>query len=120
MHDILVPLVYLAALVAGLLISGGQDTLHHSETLINHDQRLIEIESHSGDLDNLESKLGLLQDRVSEMKLESSARLYNLEITICLLDKENDEIHKRKVTMNNILAINPSVDRTAVVVDVGI
>lgn len=98
--------------------------VRHSETLIDHNQRLLEIESHSGDLvkktDNLESKLSLVQDRVSDMKLKSQSRLYNLEITICLLDKENDEIHKRKVTMNNILAINPSVDRTAVVVDVGI
>jgi hypothetical protein len=51
------------------------------------------------------------------MELKKNGRIYNLEITICKLNEEKNDMVKRKVVMNDIVAINPSVERTATVID---
>lgn len=61
-----------------------------------------------------------LHDSLEDLEKRKASRLYNLEITICLFDEKADEVHKRKVVMNNVIALNPSVERTATIVDTGL
>jgi len=99
-------------------------TLHHSETLIDHDQRLIKIESQSWELKVLNDRIDYLRQdlhqSIEDLENSKASRLYNLEITICLFDEKANEVRKRKVVMNNIIALNPSVERTATVVYTGL
>lgn len=99
-------------------------TLHHSETLIDHDQRLINIESQSWELKVLNDRIDYLRQdlhqSIEDLENSKASRLYNLEITICLFDEKANEVRKRKVVMNNIIALNPSVERTATVVYTGL
>lgn len=65
-----------------------------------------EVNSLSGKMLEIREHIDYVQQEVSR---KSNARIYSLEITICLLDEEADEIYKRKVRMDNIIALNPSV-----------
>jgi len=96
-------------------------TMHHSETLIDHDQRLIKIESQSWELKILNDRIDYLRkdlhESLEDLENRKASRLYNLEVTVCLFDEKANEVRKRKIVMNNIIALNPSVERTATVVD---
>ena len=74
--------------------------------------------------ESLESNVRITEDRVTttldNIELSKYAKIYDLEITICKIDKEHDEINKRTITMKNVVGINPSVARTATVVDTGL
>lgn len=96
-------------------------TLHHSSTLIDHNQRLIAIEYHSWDTDKLDKRIDLVRDElrkeISSLEQTKVAKIYNLEITICRTDKIDNVIEKRKIRMDNVVAINPSVEHTATLID---
>lgn len=96
-------------------------TIRHSEVLINHDQRLIAIEYHSWDTAKLDKRIDLVRDElrkeISSLEQTKVAKIYNLEITICRTDKIDNVIEKRKIRMDNVVAINPSVEHTATLID---
>jgi hypothetical protein len=58
-----------------------------------------------------------MNHQINNIELSKYAKIYDLDITICKMDKEADEIKKRTVTMKNVVGINPSVERTAIVVE---
>ena len=97
---------------------------NHSDTLIDHDQRLLSLEAWSWDTDEINDSIDSLRkelhDSIKDVEKNSNAKIYNIEVTVCLFDEEANEVHKRKVIMNDIIAINPSVERTATVVDTGL
>ena len=82
----------------------------------------------------IENATGSISDEIATLRAETiwvrntldnvetakAAKIYDLEITICKIDKENNEIDKLTVIMKNMIAINPSVERTALVVDTGL
>lgn len=74
--------------------------------------------------DSLESDVRIRVNQVTttldNIELSKHAKIYDLEITICKMDKDNNEIDKRTVTMKNVVGINPSIERTATVVDTGL
>lgn len=123
--NIIIPLLLWALYVWMLLYISNKDTnltMLHSDTLIKHDQSIKEIESKLDWLKNINERVDFIRDEtyksLEEMELKKNGRIYNLEITICKLNEEKNEMVKRKVVMNDIVAINPSVERTATVVDV--
>jgi hypothetical protein len=71
--------------------------------------------------DALAYNTNLIEERVTttldNIELSKYAKIYDLDITICKMDTEADEIKKRHVTMKNVVGINPSVERTAIVVE---
>lgn len=92
----------------------------NSHTLVNYNQRLNELE--------ISSNTGMLADQydkfrydtrveMKEMEAKSVARIYSVKITICKKDDTKNEITKRYIQMDNLLAINPSVERTATTID---
>jgi len=56
-------------------------------------------------------------DKIHEIQVAKSAKIYNLDVTICKENLITNSIDKRIVRMDNIVAINPSVQRTATIVD---
>lgn len=47
--------------------------------------------------------------QLQSFEMVNIARLYTLEITICKTDTVRNTIQKRKVLMENILAVNPKL-----------
>lgn len=122
--NIIIPLLLWAFYIWMLLYIANKDTnltMLHSDTLIKHDQSIKEIESKLDWLKNINERVDFIRDEtyksLDEIELKKNGRIYNLEITICKLNEEKNEIIKRKVVMNDVVAINPSVERTATVVD---
>jgi len=63
------------------------------------------------------STINYIDTSLDNIELSKYAKIYDLDITICKMDTEADEIKKRHVTMKNVVGINPSVERTATTVD---
>jgi len=96
------------------------DTLEHRISSVRYDS-IIEINDLKKELKKEDSIIrNTVYEQVNEIKLAKSAKIYTLKITICKENKNTNEIEKRYVMMSNVVWINPSVDRTAIYVDVGI
>lgn len=97
--------------------------MHHSEILTNHNQRLNSLEAQSGSID-LDANNEMLRDgfqyKLDQMEKSAVAKIYTIEITICKMNAVRNELQKRTVIMKNLLAFNPSVTNTAIVVDTGL
>lgn len=57
-----------------------------------------------------------LRTELDNIEYSKYAKIYDLSITICKIDKDAEQIKKRHVTMKNVVGINPSVERTATTV----
>ena len=58
--------------------------------------------------------------QINALKEMQPTHIYDLDITICKMNDTTNTIDKRHVTMNKIVGVNPSVDRTAILLDTGI
>ena len=85
----------------------------------------------------IENSTGSISDEIATLRAETlwvrntldnietvkAAKIYDLEITICKMVHYTDilvDVEKRKVHMKDVVGINPSVERTATVVDTGL
>lgn len=86
---------------------------NYADTLSSHNQRLLDLESHSWDIDEVHDRMDSLRNdfhkQLQSFEMVNIARLYTLEITICKTDTVRNTIQKRKVLMENILAVNPKL-----------
>ncbi len=82
------------------------------------------IESATGSIDDeiatLRAETLWVRNTLDNVETAKAARIYDLDITICRIDSEAEEIRKRKVHMKGVVGINPSVERTATTVDTGL
>lgn len=120
----ILPLIILALLFINMRINNILELLAgYASDQVTHELQQ-DVKSLSGDITEVNDRIDYLRkdlhDSIQNIRSESASHIYDLEITICRLDKEHDEIHKRKVIMNNIIAINPTVERTAVMVETGL
>lgn len=100
-------------------------TMHHSEILTDYNQRLIKLEEHSDVIEqSVDDKYKILRESVKteldNLELSKYAKIYDLDITICKAEHYQDhisDIKKRTVRMKNVVGINPSVERTAIVIE---
>jgi len=81
----------------------------------DHVTRDIEknLASLSGEVSDTNDRIDHLRNDMHQaldnIRTTQHAKIYNLEITICRTDKIDNVIEKRKIQMNNIVAINPSL-----------
>jgi hypothetical protein len=74
--------------------------------------------------ESVDDKYKILRENVrtelDNLELSKYAKIYDLDITICKAEHYQDhisDIKKRTVRMKNVVGINPSVERTAIVVE---
>lgn len=68
-----------------------------------------EVDDINDRIDHLRNDMHQALDNLKASQNAQHAKIYNLEITICRTDKLDNVIEKRKIRMDNIVAINPSL-----------
>lgn len=100
---------------------------------ITNDNKFVSINSSLNDRiqDEMKGQIKWLQNpkddryadviaQINSLKEMQPTHVYDLDITICKMNDTTNTIDKRHVTMNKIVGVNPSVDRTAILLDTGI
>jgi len=68
------------------------------------------------DTNQIERTIESIRDSVKTND-KTASRVYDIEITMCLSNTETDTIEKKFIRMNNIIAVNPNINWSALYVN---